>query len=70
MLITIGDIKKKVGRIAKTAIEDPEAAHYMEDELYYQVLSHIVETDLTTGEIQRLIRAILKTKELDFPRWG
>lgn len=65
-------IRKKVAAI-EDASGDPEAAHAMEDELYHQFVTLVAEGGdkvLQRGELVEIASEILKTRHLDFPRWG
>lgn len=51
-------------------INDPEIAHSLEDDVYFEFISYIASGKITSIEEVIEVANILKSsKELDFPRW-
>ena len=46
---------------------DPELAHAMEDELHVEFIRHVAESGY--GELSELAAEVVKTGEVEFPRW-
>lgn len=51
----------------KSAQGDCEFAHGMEDELRKQFIQHVADGDF--GELSVMAKEVLKTLDLDFPRY-
>jgi hypothetical protein len=65
LMLTVQEVVDRVQAIGPDP--DPEAAHWDEDNLWWEVLSAIA-----TGECEDpvlLATAALETRRLDFPRW-
>lgn len=63
--MTTEDIRKRIAEI-KDHIGDPETAHGLEDDLYYDVLEYISKGK---SRIAELARETLKSDDIDFERW-
>ena len=64
--LTPGDVTKEVERI-RSAADDPEIAHSLEDRLYARLLKAIA--DGTCVDAAECARIALTTGDIDFPRW-
>lgn len=64
--MTPDDVTKEVERI-RSAADDPETAHALEDKLCARVL--IAIADGTCVDAAECARIALTTGEIDFPRW-
>ena len=62
---TIEDVKTNVEAI-EGGRDDPENAHWLEDNLYEAVLREVVAGN---PESKEMAKEALKTKAFDFPRW-
>lgn len=63
--MTLAEIEKEVRRI-EDAKGDPEVQHGIEDDVRVRVLVAIAQGATNARE---LAEAVLKTSDLDFPRW-
>ena len=59
-------IAEKVKIIENIGDDDPETSHILEDELQEEVLQAIANGAENSSE---LAKEVLKTSEIDFPRW-
>ncbi len=59
-------IRKAVAEITFFAT-DPSLAHSLEDNLYAKFVGDIA--DHGPEDISRLAKEVLRTKDIDFPRW-
>jgi hypothetical protein len=64
--VTPDQVRAKVNRI-KEVIDDPEAAHGREDDLWAWVLKAIANDNCT--DPAACAKEALKTQKLDFSRW-
>lgn len=66
--MNVSDVQKRLEDIANEADDgDNEAAHSMEDDLYFAVLKAIAEGK--TDDPQSLAREALKSADIEFTRW-
>jgi hypothetical protein len=64
--MTVEDVRERLERI-KQAAGDPEVAHGREDSLREDVLRHIANG--WCSDPMALAHEVLKSEEIDFPRW-
>ena len=64
--MNLSQVKQKIDEIAASQWDD-EAAHSLEDNLYFDFVKHVSE--VADGELKDTALEVLKTKELDFARW-
>ena len=62
----MSDISDRIKKIHEER-GDPERAHDLEDSLYRDFIQHVAEHG--PEDLREKAKAILKTEELDFPRW-
>ena len=65
-VMDIEEIKRTVSDIEAMA-GDPEAAHCLEDSLMQGFIIHVSGLDL--GGLSDMASEVLKTRDIDFPRW-
>ena len=58
-------VEEKVKHI-QSLRRDPEAAHVTEDDLLWEFVCYVAELG---GELGETAQEILKSRDLDFPRW-
>jgi hypothetical protein len=63
--MTLEEIKARIEKI-KAISDDPEAAHSAEDDLYRDFIDHVAKRKDKIGEMAYYV---LKSKQLDFPRY-
>ena len=68
MRITVEYVKARV-EVIKTTIDDPEAAHELEDSLHEEVLEGIADGSVWAEDAADVASAALETKDLEFSRW-
>lgn len=64
--MTLQEIKRTVKAIDDVQ-SDPEVAHGLEDTLFENFTRHVAK--MGDDELQKMARAVLKSKKIDFPRW-
>ena len=64
--MTVTGIEERV-RAIRERRHDAEEAHSLEDRLYTDFIAFIASGE--DGPIREMAQAILKTQEIDFPRW-
>ena len=64
--MTSEEVKKRVADIAACK-DDPEAAHSMEDDLYFDLLAQIASG--LCVDAKGCADEATKSKEINFPRW-
>ena len=65
--MTVEEIKERIEEIEKYK-EDPETAHFLEDELYWDFVYYVERT--AQGDLRRKASLVLKSKAIEFPRWA
>lgn len=65
--MTLAEIHQRIATI-RSSVNDPEAAHDEEDDLWRRVLEAIASGE-HEGSPQDLARAALQSREINFPRW-
>ena len=63
--MTLDEVKERV-RSVRNAAGDSEAAHLMEDNLYFEVLQHIANGG---DNAQELAAEAIKAQDIDYVRW-
>jgi len=67
--INLTKIKNRIDKI-ESLKHDPEVAHELEDKLFYDFVKAIKNDEFCSYEdIKYLSEAILKFKDIQFPRW-
>jgi hypothetical protein len=64
--VTLAEIRSRLAYIVEVQ-NDPEVAHKLEDELYYDVLRAIAEG--RCEKPREAAKLTITTAEIDFPRW-
>jgi len=59
-------IKEEISAIKRQAADDPETAHSLEDNLYFDFVKFVAQRK---DKIGKFAQVILKTKRISFPRW-
>lgn len=66
---TAADQIREITRLIEAVRDDAEAAHIAEDYLRAIVLASIADGILTGAAVRACCELVLKTSEIDFPRW-
>ena len=64
--MNLSQVKQKIADIDECRCDD-EAAHCLEDNLYFDFVKHVSE--VADGELKDAAIEVLKTKEIYFARW-
>jgi hypothetical protein len=65
-MMTLTGIEERV-RAIRERRRDPEEAHSLEGGLYADFIAFVASGE--DGPIREMAQAILKTQEIEFPRW-
>lgn len=66
--MTLKEIRDRLLEITEVSA-DPEAAHSCEDVLYEDFIRFISTSERVPAAIKEMAQAVLKTKDVNFPRW-
>lgn len=66
--MTSKEIRARVKKI-KNVQGDPEYAHSEESGLYEEFVTYVVNSESTPPDLAEKAKLVLRTKNIDFPRW-
>lgn len=68
-IISIEEIKAFLEYLKIEGKEDPENAHFIEDQIKSLVITEIALGQITTHEMMEKCQLLLEFEKLSFPRW-
>jgi hypothetical protein len=66
--LTLPVIEEYIQRI-KDAVDDPEMAHGLEDDLFEMFIATVAVDKRTPDFLRVWAQVVLTAKDIDFPRW-